>query len=312
MRSLLVTLAGVLALGASGCGLGLGAGPGEGDVELTVTRDYGRAPVVGPEAMGLRSSDSVMRILERAAEVETSYAGRFVDAIDGIETVSGARSSDWFYFVDGVAAEVGAAEFDLEPGDSIWWDYRDWTAAMDVGAVTGSYPAPLADDAGRPAEIVCDAPEPTCDVTRERLLDDGVETVRTEDSSSGGGVRVEVGAYRDLDGIGLDRDPSTSGVFARFRGLPDGEVTLEALDETGATVERFGPGAGLIAAALDPGGSPVWVVSGTDDAGVEAATAALEPDVLESTYAVLVPPGGGTPIPVPVAGPVEGDGGGRG
>lgn len=306
-----------LAFAVSGCGAGIGPGSDDGAVELVVTRDYGRTPVVGPEEVELASSDTVIRVLERTARIETSYGGRFVDAVDGIENTSSPRSRDWFYFVNGIAADVGAAEYDLGPGDSIWWDYRDWTAAMDVGAVTGSYPAPLApgpDGSGGPVGFSCSAPEPICGLARKRLSDDGVELDRSDRLPVGEVARVVVGQIGDLgDSVDsgdfdLDADPDSSGVFARFRD-PDGDrVALEALDETGTAVETFGSGAGLVAAVRDPGKPPVWVVTGTDHEGVEAATAALDPEVLDSTYAVVLAPDGGDPIPVPIVG---GEGGGE-
>ena len=40
---------------------------------------------------------------------------------------SGAgRPGDWFFFVNGVEADVGAAEYELSPGDRVQWDHRDW------------------------------------------------------------------------------------------------------------------------------------------------------------------------------------------
>ena len=288
-----------LVVASSGCGAGLGPGEGEGEIALSVTRDFGRTPVTGPVEVQLRPSDTVMRVLDENAEVDTSYGGRFVDAIEGIETTSSPRSRDWFYFVNGITAEIGAAEYDLEPGDSVWWDYRDWTAAMEVGAVTGSYPAPLAGEGAGRIGFSCSVSGPTCELTRERLSDDGIEILETNQPSPEGPVRVEVGTFDEVAGVDLGGEPATSGIFARFAAKPDGIANLEVLDETGATVEVLGPGSGLVAAVRKTGSQAVWVVTGTDERGVEAATSALDPDVLESTYAVVVPPDGRDPIPVP-------------
>lgn len=309
MRSLLVAIAVGLAVLSAGCGVGIGSGPGQGKVELTVTSDYGTLPVAGPESVGLRSSDTVMRVLERATEVETSYGGRFVDAIDGIEKSSGTRSSDWFYFVDGVAAEVGAAEFDLRSGDSVWWDYRDWTSAMDVEAVTGSYPAPLARagaERSAPVGFLCSAPARTCGLARDRLADDGVVVGTPGEEQVEDAPRVQVGPIGNVPGVRLDEDPSETGVFARFTNVPGREKELEVLDEAGNVVRSYGAGTGLVAAVRDPGNPLLWLLTGTDDAGVRAATSALDPEVLESTYAMVVPPDGGPPVPIPVTGDESG------
>ena len=70
--------------------------------------------------------------LRRTARVSTSYGGRFVEAIDGVR---GNRSGgwDWLYFVNGVEADRGAADYRLHPGDREWWDYRYWNDLIRTG-----------------------------------------------------------------------------------------------------------------------------------------------------------------------------------
>ena len=129
---------------AAGCGLGAGAGVGK--VSLRVTRDFGAAQVSAPLREDASESDTVMRVLDRDAEIETSYGGRYVRAIDGLsEATRGGRRYDWFFFVNGIEASVGAADFALRGGEAIWWDYRDWSRALYVPAVVGSWPEPFAD-----------------------------------------------------------------------------------------------------------------------------------------------------------------------
>ena len=86
-----------------------------------------------------------MRVLDRNAEIETRYGGGFVQSIDGLAAVeeAGAGPSDWFFYVNGVESEIGAADYPLHGGERIWWDYRDWGAAMRVPAVVGSWPEPF-------------------------------------------------------------------------------------------------------------------------------------------------------------------------
>src|SRR6478672_3945056 len=131
------------ALAAAGCGLG--AGSDLGDVSIRVTRDFGAENLVKPAAEGITEADTVMRVLERDAEIETSYGGGFVQSIEGLEAEeSGDRGpEDWFFYVNGVESAVGAAEYGLHGGESIWWDYHRWRSAMRVPAVVGSWPQPL-------------------------------------------------------------------------------------------------------------------------------------------------------------------------
>ena len=123
------------ALATAGCGLG----PGRGvkDAELTVTRDYGTVPVLHRRLGDLTESDTVMRALERNAQITTSYGGDFVQSIDGVEgeSRSGERF-DWLFYVNGVESTVGAGAYSLHGGESVWWDYRDWSAALRVPAAS--------------------------------------------------------------------------------------------------------------------------------------------------------------------------------
>lgn len=308
VRPALAAIACGIAVAAAGCGAGIGPGPREGQVELVVTRDYGRTVVAGPSERQLRSADSVMSLLDEVAEVKTGYGGRFVESIEGIDSSAGARSFDWFYFVNGVEAEVGAASFRPRAGDSVWWDFRDWTEAMYAGAVTGAYPAPLGGTDGPrlgSVRLSCLTVEATCRLVRRALADDGILLSRQSGESEQGQIRVVVGAIGDLErhsaDYRLDEGPRSSGVFARLQG-PQGRSDsgfIELLDERARVTGRFGAGAGLVAAVRSEGDPPVWLITGTDDRGVTLASSALDPAILRRTYAVVVPPGSGPPQPVP-------------
>ena len=60
--------------------------------------------------------------------------------------LSGSITSrhDWFYFVNGVEGDRGAADYRLRAGDIAWWDYRDWgRSGMSVPIVVGAFPEPF-------------------------------------------------------------------------------------------------------------------------------------------------------------------------
>jgi Domain of unknown function (DUF4430) len=123
----------VLAL-AAGCG-----GGEHGKATVWVTRDEGRTLLLsGTVPAGL----TAMQGLERLAKVKTSYGGRFVDSIAGL---GGSRSGqrDWFYFVNGVEGDRGAAEYRLHDGDVEWWDLRSWAREPRVPVVVGAFPEPF-------------------------------------------------------------------------------------------------------------------------------------------------------------------------
>ena len=86
------------------------------------TADYGAVPLLDVRAA---PGQSVMRALRGATDVDTAYGGGFVSGMLGRRSdLEGTR--DWFFFVDGVSASVGAEQVELSAGDTVWWDYRDW------------------------------------------------------------------------------------------------------------------------------------------------------------------------------------------
>ena len=281
-------------MAAAGCGLG----PGEdtGSIDLTVTRDYGREEMIhGVEETN--ESDTVMRVLDREAELETRFGGGFVQSIDGVAGGSdGGRRFDWFFYVNGIESPRGAAEVEVGGGDRVWWDHRDWTDAMRVPAVVGSYPEPFLNGfpgEDWPAAVGCFAAAPSCERVRAELGDSGVgdlESARLD--SDAGAARVLVGPWQKLRSDPaaalLASGPERSGVFARFAGEP---AALLLLDEHGEERVR-GEGAGLVAALRPGDGPPTWVVTGTDAAGVAAAAQLFGAD-LRDAYAVAITQAGG-------------------
>lgn len=288
------------ALATAGCGLGAGAQVGE--VTLTVTRDYGGEPVLPPATERVAESDTVMRVLDREAEISTRYSGDFVEGIEGLEAErDGGRSWDWLYYVNGVEASVGAADFELRGGEAIWWDYRDWSAALRVPAVVGSWPQPFRDGyegRWRPTAIDCLGGGAACATVRDRLKRVGASVVS---GSTDGAIRVLVGPWarvgRDRVAAQLEAGPQASGVFADFE-LRGGGYRLVGLDEGGEEARAFGPDAGLVAATRRFAAPPVWIVSGASGAGVRAAARLLAAATLRGRYAVVTEGGKETPLPL--------------
>jgi Domain of unknown function (DUF4430) len=302
-------LAAALALCATAvAGCGLGPGADEGDVNLTVTRDYG-SQVMLQKTDSIRESDTVLRVLDRNADLTTRYGGGFVQSIDGLAgSQSGGRSSDWFFYVNGVESPIGSAQYDPSGGDRIWWDYRDWTAAMRVPAVVGSWPEPFAhgfEGHHYDAALVCMAAGGTCDQVGGRLASVGVHALTGTGPLAfkvSSTIQVLVGAWnamrRNQAAAALASTPDRSGVFARFVGTGKRPL-LELENERGEPAGSIGKGGGLVAALRPGDGPPTWVVTGTDAKGVSAA-AGLLGDALRNHYAVATQPGAGAiGVPVP-------------
>ncbi len=84
-----------------------------------------------------------------------------MSGIDGLDSTFGGASSkdaaDWFYWVDGLLADVGAADYELGGGETVWWDYHRWADAMFAPVAVHAFPAPWA---GRPLPVVTDGEFP--------------------------------------------------------------------------------------------------------------------------------------------------------
>ena len=119
----------VVAAALAGCG---GTAAERGHATLWVTRDRGtQVLLVRTVPAGL----TAMQALDRVADIETTYGGRYVQSISGIDGSMSSRH-DWFYFVNGIEGDRSAAEVPPPRGrhrvvglplvgearcDSPWW-----------------------------------------------------------------------------------------------------------------------------------------------------------------------------------------------
>jgi hypothetical protein len=302
MKRHLAVIAG-FALALAGCGFGPGQAR-EGKVQLSVTRDFGKTTLRSASQPKVRSSDTVMRLLQKHAKITTRYGGAFVQSIDGIAGNESGGRHDWFYFVNGTEAPTGAADRKLKPGDVVQWDYRTWNATPHVPAIVGAFPEPFLhgqDGTRYPTRVECTASTKSCDAVQKQLDRAGVSagsgSVGAE--ARGGVLRIEVGKWSDLSRLQelelLLKGPAVSGVYARFATQDGG---LQLLDASGKLVRSAPPGTGLLAAVIPAGQQPLWVVTGVDDAGVARAAALLDVAKLRNAYAVAVTPSGVLRLPL--------------
>ena len=297
MRRVLAALACAAAVALpAGCGLGEGDEQA-GGATLRVTRDFGRAELGSADTETLRDGGTVMRFLRSEFDVETRFGGGFVQSIDGLAGEGSSGRRDWFFFVNGIESDVGAAEYELSPGDRVQWDLRHWRAAMRVPAIVGAYPEPFRSGIGgkrRPVRVECEeaAAEPCRDakdsleragvpVSGSSLGAPGTETVTRLVVARWPQARIVRGAPALEDG------PQASGVFARFGA--DGR-SLELLDEDGEVARTIRPGDGtaLVAALRPRDDELIWLVTALDEEGLAAGVAALREKRLRDAFAVAV------------------------
>lgn len=305
--------AALAALAVGGCGFGAGEPPGK--TGLRVTKDFGSVPMIDTDSPKSSGSDTVMRLLQRnASSVGTRFGGAFVQSIDGVSAgMRNGGSFDWYFYVNGYISDKGAASVKLHPADRVWWDLRDWSYSDHVPALVGSYPEPFVHGLnGRrhPTRVECGAANELCVDVQNRLIEAGAVAAigSVTRSYTKQTLRVLVGLWpslrNDPTAGTIGQGPRVSGVFVRI--TPDGR-TISTLDPHGKVVERLGPGSGLIAATAAGGydttesgkvrRDPVWVITGTDDAGLRAAVRALDEGALASRYAVVIK--NGRPVGVP-------------
>jgi hypothetical protein len=271
-----------------------------------VTRNFGSNFVRAVTVRKVPGSETVMRMLERNFPVHTRYGGGFVESIAGL--AGSSAHLDWFYYVNGIEAHIGAATTAVHRGDRIWWDLHDWSVTDDVRAVVGSYPEPFVHGIGGrrlPTTLEC-APDVSaaCSKVAVALRRVGVK-VGTQAIGGGSGsdsLGVLVGTWADihtsLAATLISHGPKASGIYARFTGPAGG--SLQLLDTHGNVVRTLGAGAGLVAATKDTVSQPTWLITGTDPAGVLAAARTMTPARLRDHFAVAV--SGGADLPVPLQG----------
>ena len=303
-RSALCSCLFVLAGAIAGCGLGAGE-EREGGAELRVTRDFGKRLLNTERIEKVRDDQTVMRLLRASNEVATRYGGRFVQAIDGLEGGGAGGFADWFYYVNGLEADVGAAEYEVSPGDVVQWDYRNWRHTMDIRAIVGAFPAPFVrgvEGKRFPVRVECEDPEgAACDAVRRVLRAEGVPATGAALGASGtqNVVRVVVARWRRARELPsarrLEQGPRKSGVFARF---VDRGRSLELLDERARTARTAPAGYGIVAALKPAEEEVLWLVTGIDDAGVKRAAGALDRASLRDAFAVAVGPGRPEKLPL--------------
>jgi Domain of unknown function (DUF4430) len=307
-RAIAAAAALTCAVAAAGCGFGEGDSS-EGTAYLTVTRDYGAERMAEATMEDPPESETVMRFLDSEAEITTRYGGGFVQSIEGLDgRAEGAHSFDWFFYVNGIESGVGAADVRVYGGDRVWWDYREWSAAMRVPAVVGSWPEPFlhgSEGKSFPVRVDCLADEEDCSAVADRLEAEGVPaSIGTPAARVEGELlRVVVGEWEvvrdDSAAAQVEDGPATSGVFCDFEPAGDGSYELVVLDALGEERERLGRGTGLVAAVREGDEQPTWLVTGTDEDGVDAAVDLLDDASLRDRYAVATE--GGEEVALPAS-----------
>jgi hypothetical protein len=244
-----------------------------------------------------------MRLLRSKARIETRFGGRFVQKIGGLEGLGAEKRRDWFFFVNGVESDTGAAEYGLSGGDVVQWDYRDWTATQTVTAIVGAFPEPFLHGLhGKklPVRVECgDSASKACTTAKDKLRDRGVAATGASLGTQFGekSARVVVALWPKAKIVApvarIADGPGRSGIYARVR-----DDRLELLDPKGNVARVARPGTGLVAAIAPSRDRVIWVVTALDEAGLNEAARALDSDLLRNAFAVAIGPEGILRLPL--------------
>ena len=285
---------------------------GETGTELTVrviaTQNFGKE-LMFDKMLVVPDETSAMEALKQIANIETAYGGGFVNAINGVHsghTGSQGAKMDWFIMANGIMANVGALDYTLHDGDVEHWDYHDWSFRMFIPAIVGDFPEPFLhgyEGEVRPTVIVYE--EGLEDVARDlenSLKELGVADVSTENTSE---LTENDKQHSNLILLGTNDCDLVSelnqvwdriGFFVHFD-----DSTMIVHNEREEIEAEYRAGCGLLQATQslwNPKGigvceNVVWMVSGTDMAGVKSAADALinQHDQFQYAYAVVIADG---------------------
>ncbi len=273
-----------------------------GNIKVIISKDFGKEQLHDDE-IPLNENTSVMEIMEENYEVETAYGGGFVNAVDGLKSgftrnKDKRRKTDWFYYINGMLTQVGAKNYYLKPGDTIIWDYHNWSSNMYLSTIIGSYPSNFIN--GYEDNILNTQIKSTNAFKRESehlskfLKDNGLENVELADLDEreledDNINSIVIGQFEELLQINyiknIYKDGKRAGLFFEIQD------NIKALDYQGNVSKEFKEGA-VITSILKNYGSlgTLWIVTGNDDESIKNAIKILyeTPEKIEGKFSVIV------------------------
>ncbi|KFD41931.1 hypothetical protein HY02_10235 [Peptococcaceae bacterium SCADC1_2_3] len=266
-------------------------------VRIIGTKNFGEE-IVFDRKIEVRVGATAGEALEQAAKIE--MAGSYIETIEGIK---GDQTEYWFYYLNGVMANVFAHSYKLYPGDIQHWDFHDWTSyVMGPSAMIGFFPEPcLHGYKGRvvPTTVVyAQGFDEEAQRLKNKLLNYGVQNVQVKEMSA---LTVNEKESHNLFLIGLASSPLIKELNQVFQ---EREVIYFAHNEIiirnykGKTGTTYGSGYGILQAAQNPWNPKgslacegmVAVISGIDEPGAKRAANVLinHSEKLKYTFAAVV------------------------
>lgn len=249
---------------------------------LMVSRDFGTESIFDKKIL-FQKNDTVMDLIKRNLEVSTGYDGGFINSINGLKTYNGGISGqrmDWFYYVNGICSNLGAADYEVQAGDVVWWDYHPWSMGPANSSVIGLYPEPFQNGyrgkSGPVAIMYADKYQSSAEKLKKALTTVGSEVkvlaLNEEELSDRKGPVILIAEWNSVNDIkylaGLNKASYKNGTSVHFS-----EEGIEVLDYQGkaartekgsiAVITSTGEGLG------DP--NPLWLIVGSDETSIGQA-----------------------------------------
>jgi len=274
-------------------------------VDLIVTKDFGHNKMVSKN-VGLVKDEVGMEVLFRNLNIQTAYGGGFVNSINGLQSKytffsgSDRKKEDWFYWVNGILAPIGVAEYRPADGDVIWWDYHEWATTMFIPAIIGSYPEPFKHGFGgkNPGTVIMYTSEfkDEANKLKNSLIGKGVKSVdiilyNPDKIEKPEKYCILLGKFNDLEKDSkriknMNWKNKLEGVYIQFK---DGK--LNALDNFGKIIKTFDKAGAIYATSAGMGSVvPLWFITGTDEANVKKALNVLlnKPESIKNHFEAVV------------------------
>jgi hypothetical protein len=124
----------------------------------------------------VKAGVSVMDALKAVAHVKTAYGGKFVVSINNISS-DPVKKVAWFYYINGILANVGSTDYTIHPGDVVRWDFHYWGDGMSISAEIQDFPHMLTGGYGGKTYPTIIAYEPEfralAEKVREKIKNEG-------------------------------------------------------------------------------------------------------------------------------------------
>jgi len=276
---------------------------GPSHVFLSITKNYGKEEIFN-EKVELKNNFTVYDVLNENIELGTEYGGGFVSSIEGIESTFGGSTGvkkDWFYYINGICADVGAIDYELTGGEQIWWDYHKWDGATSANSsVVGMYSEPFINGYRNKTKSVKilyageDIKE--SEELKNSLLDLGTEKVaimKAEEEliKNRESPTIVIGQWEEIKEIkyikDLNENNKKTGTYSLYSDsslklMDYNYETVETLNKNYSTINSYGQGLG--------DENPLWIISGKDAESISRAVKLMveSPEKLHFAYGLAL------------------------